>query len=59
MQVITLSLSPSPSMPIEVLDQVFERAEAEGVTPEAWVYSRLQEALTKAEGADREAANPQ
>jgi len=46
-------------MPIEVLDQVFERAEAEGVTPEAWVYSRLQEALTKAEGADREAANPQ
>lgn len=49
MQTITLTLKPSPSMPLEILDQVLLRAEAEKMTPEQWVFEQIQNGLREAQ----------
>ncbi len=51
MQTITLTLTPSPRMPLKVLDQVIQRAESERCTPEEWVFAQIEKGLSTDQAA--------
>lgn len=58
--VISLQITASPTLPNERLRLIFERAEGEGISPEAFVERAIARALdveaSQPEGAGREAA---